>query len=88
MFFKVISALALLGCSFLASASQYTHTYNLDPVNSQQLVSYTTPGLSFDDLFTFTIPVNSLGAAAAIKFDLSIGSIQACAIPNLIVTAA
>ena len=82
MFIKALLTLALLGYSFFASAN----TYNLDQTNPQ-FISYSTPGLSFDDHFTFTVPVNDIGVANAIKFDLSIGSIQAYAISDLMVAA-
>jgi hypothetical protein len=82
MFIKALFTLTLFGCSFFASAN----TYNLDQANPQ-IISYSAPGLSFDDRFTFTVPVNDIGAATAIKFDLSIGSIQAYAISDLMVAA-
>jgi hypothetical protein len=82
MFIKALFILTLFGCSFFASAN----IYNLDQANPQ-IISYSAPGLSFDDHFTFTVPLNDIGAATAIKFDLSIGSIQAYAISDLMVAA-
>lgn len=81
MFIKVLSTPSLLGCSFIASAN----IYNLQP-DSPQFINYSTSGLSFNDQFTFTVPANDVGAATAIKFDLSIGSVKAYGISDLMVT--
>lgn len=82
MFIKILFTIALFGCSFFASAS----LYNLDQVNPT-IVSYTAFNQSINDQFTFTIPANSQGAAAAVALDISIGDVTLWGIKNLVVSA-
>ena len=82
MFKKALATLGLLGWSVAASAT----ANNLDLVNPVT-VSYSglPAGSSFNDQFSFTIPVNTVGAAAAVSLDISIGSLNLLGISNFTV---